>query len=162
MELPRGFRRLGGVRPGRSSFPAGGSDTMTRSARRVVLVDDCDDLRLIVRVLLTRAGYEVVAEARDGMAGVLAAGSSAPDVVLLDLDMPVLDGWGALPLLRTAAPHARIVVFSHDVTLASLERLHSLGAHGAVRKGSRLRDVLAAVDSALFEQRGDRFLEKVE
>ncbi len=127
---------------------------MISPAPRAVVVDDCDDMRGIVRILLTRAGYEVVGEAGDGAVGVHATRLTAPDVVVLDLEMPVLDGYAALPLLRRAAPDARLVVFSHDVTYESAERLRDLGAHAWVRKGSPLTEVLAVVNSTMLAPAG--------
>lgn len=118
---------------------------------RVVLVDDCEDMRQILRIVMTRNGFEVVGEAADGVSGELATRLTSPDVVLLDLDMPVMDGYRALPRLREAAPDAKVVVFSHDVTFQSTKRLRELGAHGWLRKGASLHELVAVVRSTLFE-----------
>jgi len=77
---------------------------------RVVIVDDTEDLRFLLRTALTRAGMEVVAEAPDGRLGIDAVRETQPDVVLLDLAMPVMDGRAALPQIRREAPAARIIV----------------------------------------------------
>ena len=88
------------------------------------------------------------------LVGVHATRLTAPDVVVLDLEMPVLDGYAALPLLRRAAPDARLVVFSHDVTYESAARLRDLGAHAWVRKGSPLTEVMDVVNSTMLAPAG--------
>lgn len=80
---------------------------------RVLLVDDVEDLRRLTRFALEMSGsFEVVAEAGDGADGVTLAGLHQPDVVLLDVSMPGMDGMEALPLIRDAAPGASVVMLS--------------------------------------------------
>jgi DNA-binding NarL/FixJ family response regulator len=117
---------------------------------RAVVVDDCEDIRDILRMLFTRAGHEIVAEASDGASGVAAAKLTCPDVVVLDLDMPVMNGFDALPLVRAAVPGVKVVVYSHDVGYETTERLLDLGAHAWLRKGAPLAEVLAVVASTVF------------
>src|SRR6476660_5515618 len=73
----------------------------TMPTRRILLVDDEDDVRLSLRLLLEVSGHEVE-EADDGLDGVQKALSWEPDVVLVDLDMPVLNGFGLARRLREA------------------------------------------------------------
>lgn len=80
---------------------------------RVMIVDDIPSVRALLRLTLrSSALFDVVAEAEDGREAIELAQACQPDVVLLDLAMPVLDGLAAIPDLRRAAPHARIVVLS--------------------------------------------------
>src|SRR3954451_19810054 len=79
---------------------------------RVVLVDDTPSLRMLTRLALEDTGFEVVGEAGDGLAGVNAVKELRPDLVLLDLAMPVMDGLEALPLMRAAVPEVRVVIVS--------------------------------------------------
>jgi PleD family two-component response regulator len=62
--------------------------------KRILVVEDQEDLRGILRDLLTRSGYEV-AEAADGRDGVAKAQSERPDLILMDIQLPVLDGYEA-------------------------------------------------------------------
>jgi DNA-binding NarL/FixJ family response regulator len=92
---------------------------------RVVLVDDVPELRLLVRLTLEdEPGIEVVGEAANGREGVEVVEATDPDLVLLDLSMPDMDGLEAIPLIRAHAPHARVVVLSgHEAGRLSLQAL---------------------------------------
>jgi DNA-binding NarL/FixJ family response regulator len=80
---------------------------------RIVLCDDVAELRRILReVLEENPGVEVVDEAGTGRECVRIVAERRPDVVLLDLSMPDMDGLEALPLIAQASPGTRIVVFS--------------------------------------------------
>lgn len=115
---------------------------------RVAIVDDTGDLRFLLRAALTRGGMEVVAEAADGRAGIEAVRSTQPDVVLLDLAMPVMDGRAALPQIRRAAPAARIVVLSGFGADLLSEELLAMGADGYIEKGHPLRRIVQYVEDA--------------
>jgi signal transduction histidine kinase len=80
----------------------------------------------------------VVGEAGDGLAGIDAVRMSKPDVVLLDLSMPVMDGLEALPQIRALAPTARIVVLSGFSASELTERALEAGADGYLQKGLSL------------------------
>ena len=109
---------------------------------RVVLIDDTPDIRLLLRMALEARGrFRVVAEAGDGDAGIAEVTRSQPDVVLVDLAMPVLDGLDALPALRRACPAARIVVLSGFDSSRLLARTRAAGADGYLQKGLDARDL---------------------
>jgi DNA-binding response OmpR family regulator len=73
-----------------------------RSIPQVLVVDDQSDIRMMCRVNLALEGYDVV-EAPDGESGLLAARSAKPDVILLDVMMPGIDGWEVLETLKKHA-----------------------------------------------------------
>ena len=80
---------------------------------RVLLVDDMVELRAMIRLTLERSGhFTIVGEAGDGQAAIEVARDEQPDLVLLDVAMPVMDGLEALPHLRRTAPDASIVMLS--------------------------------------------------
>lgn len=80
---------------------------------RVVVVDDDDDMRMLVRMVLERDGrFNIVAEATDGGGAVDAIVANRPDVVVLDLSLPVMDGTTALSVIREVAPDCRVAVCS--------------------------------------------------
>src|SRR5438477_1433206 len=85
----------------------------TPAASSVLIADDTSDLRSLVRDLIEATGrFEVVAEASDGAEAVELAARHRPDVVLLDLAMPVMDGLQALPAILTSSPMSRVVALS--------------------------------------------------
>lgn len=104
---------------------------------RVVLVDDVPELRLLVRLTLEEdPQIEVVGEGADGREGVEVVHATNPDLVLLDLSMPDMDGLEAIPLIRAASPTARVVVLSgHEAGRVSLRALDQ-GASRYVNKAA--------------------------
>lgn len=80
---------------------------------RVLLADDVADLRMMVRVSLEVDGrFEVVGEAQDGIEAVNLAHSLRPDIVVLDISMPNMDGLEAIPEIHRVSPESRILVLS--------------------------------------------------
>ena len=122
-------------------------------APRVVLVDDTEDLRQLMRLTLLRAGWEVVGEAGDGAAGIEVVREQSPDLVLLDLSMPVMDGLEALPHIRAACPRATIVVMSGFGASQMTEPALAQGADGYVEKGTPLREVVDYLAEAIARRR---------
>lgn len=134
------------------------------AAIRVLVIDDVPDLRWLVRdTLEADSSFQVVGEAGDGSEGVDLAQRLKPDLILLDVAMPGMDGVAALPLLREVAPTTKIVVLT-GLASGPLEReMRARGAVGFLAKGiparalvSELRMVcglLAAVEVALEEVR---------
>ncbi len=112
---------------------------------RVVIVDDTLDLRELLRIALTRGGMEVVGEAGDGLAGIEEVRAQRPDVVLLDLSMPVMDGLEALPRIRRLVPDAKIIVLSGFGATQMSERALATGADGYLQKGMSLKRILEYV-----------------
>ena len=102
---------------------------------RVVLVDDTPSLRMLTRLALDGTGFEVVGEAGDGLAGVNLVRQLQPDLVLLDLAMPVMDGLEALPLMRAAVPTLRVVIVSGFDRRAMESQVMDAGADGYLQKG---------------------------
>ena len=115
---------------------------------RVLVCDDAESMLVALRAVLELApGMEVVGEARNGEEAVEQARRLEPDVVLLDLTMPGMDGLEALPQLRRAAPRARVVVLSgHEGR--PIEEAVRLGADSSLVKGAEPDAIVAAVAMA--------------
>jgi len=110
--------------------------TREQPAIRVVIADDTRDMRLLLSLALELAGgFEVVGEAANGEEAIAQATAHRPDVVLLDLAMPVLDGLQALPGIRAGAPDALVVVLSGFGADAMGVEAVRLGAATYVQKG---------------------------
>ncbi len=110
---------------------------------RVLVVDDAAHLRDLLTLLLdVEDDFEVVGTAADGAQALSIAPGLAPDVVLLDLAMPVMDGLAALPELRRQLPHARIVIFSGFEHHALAEQALAAGADDYIEKGASVTQLV--------------------
>ncbi len=99
---------------------------------RVLLADDEPDIRLLVRSLLEADGrFDVVAEAGDGRAAIDLTVAEHPDAVVLDLRMPEMDGFEALPRVREAWPDTKILVLS---AYDEADRVRDLGGDEFLQK----------------------------
>ncbi|MFG2757708.1 response regulator [Streptomyces wuyuanensis] len=129
---------------------------MTGSPIRVVIADDEPLIRAGIRMILTSdQEIEVVAEGANGREAVELARSHRADVVLLDIQMPVMDGLAALPELRRAVPAARVIVLTtfgeRDNVLRALEH----GGAGFLLKDTAPAELIRAVRAAAA---GDAYL----
>jgi YesN/AraC family two-component response regulator len=113
---------------------------------RVLLVDDVAEIRKLLRLTLELDGrFEVVGEAEDGAAAVALASSRHPDVVILDVSMPVMDGLEAIPQITRLSPATKIIVLSALEDATSRQAL-SLGAHAyLVKEGAVHEDVVPKI-----------------
>jgi CheY-like chemotaxis protein len=116
--------------------------------RRVLVVDDDADLRFLLRMVLDREGESVVvAEASNGHEAIEAAAEHRPDVIVLDQAMPLMSGLEAIPELRTAAPDARIVMYSAYAETNQRASFEAI-ADAVVAKGGPLDELVAFVTAA--------------
>jgi CheY-like chemotaxis protein len=113
----------------------------------VLLVEDNEDNRVIVDAMLSHAGYRVLI-ATSGDAGVELARSAEPDVVLMDIALPGLDGWEATRRLKEdpATSGIPVVAFTAHAMAHDRERAMALGFDGYLTKPIEPREVLAAVE----------------
>ncbi|QIG41486.1 response regulator transcription factor [Nocardioides anomalus] len=126
-----------------------------RSTTSAVLIDDAPDIRWLVRRALERTGdFVVLGEAGDGQSGVELVMDHAPDVVLLDLDMPGMGGLEALGLIRAHQPAAQVVMLTGVTSSAQLDAALDAGALGVIRKGSSLSGILAQLRQLLDPRPG--------
>ena len=115
---------------------------------RILVADDHPMLREgLVAVLDTNPDFEVVGEAKDGEETVRLARQLEPDVILLDLEMPVMDGVEVLEKLREIGSRSRGVVFTaYDTDERILGALRA-GARGYLLKGSSRQEIFAAIQT---------------
>jgi DNA-binding NarL/FixJ family response regulator len=123
---------------------------------RVALADDVAEIRMLLRLTLELDGrFEIVGEATDGAQAVEIVTEQRPDVVILDLGMPVMDGFAAIPEICRCSPETRILVLSaFDATTSS--RVLSLGADAYMIKGTDIHeDVVPKLISLCTERNAD-------
>jgi DNA-binding NarL/FixJ family response regulator len=112
-------------------------------AERVLIVDDHPLTRDALASLLAQGGFEVVGEAGDGAEAIELAARLQPELVLLDLSMPGLDGLSALPRVRTAAPGCEVVVLTASGTDKNLLSAIRAGAAGYLLKSEPPERIVA-------------------
>ena len=121
---------------------------------RVVVVDDDSHLRDLFKMMLRlEGGFEVVGEAGDGKAAISRVEECQPDLVMLDLEMPVMDGLEALPLILDAAPGTKVVVVSGFPEESLGARSLAAGAVAYISKGLEA-DALLRRLAALMDDEG--------
>lgn len=116
---------------------------------RTLLVDDAAPLRRLMRLMFERHGaFDVVAEAANGEEGLAASRTFRPDLMLLDLSMPVLDGLETLARLREEAMRPVVVVISGFEEHRMADQALALGASEYIEKGLRPDELTSRVLSA--------------
>ena len=122
---------------------------------KVLIIDDDADIRSIARLSLSRLGGMEVVEAASGAEGVRKAQDEKPDVILLDMMMPAMDGSATLAALRSqpATATTPVIFLTAKAMRAEIERLRALGAAGVLIKPFDPRtlpgDVRTLVESQL-------------
>jgi DNA-binding response OmpR family regulator len=117
-------------------------------------VEDEEQLRRVMKDLLQREGYRV-AEARDGIQALDEVDRSAPDVIILDLNLPGLDGYGVLAQLRSrpATRDIPVMVLTAKGDEDNEVRVFDLGADDFVTKPFRARSLTARIEAVLGRRR---------
>jgi DNA-binding NarL/FixJ family response regulator len=116
---------------------------------RILLCDDEPNYRFLLRAVLEPEGVEIVGEAGDGRECLELAEQLRPDYILLDLNMPGMDGMTALPKLRERVPASEVVVLSTASTEEAAAGVVELGARGFVHKPADIFDVPGALRDAI-------------
>ncbi len=116
---------------------------------RVLIVDDIPQVRHELHTLLHLSGYvQVIGEAADGAEAVRLARQLEPDVVLLDLEMPVLDGYGAAIQIKALLPRCRVIALSIHEDAASRQKAQDAGVNLFIPKGIDSRELLGAISDS--------------
>src|SRR6267143_4944642 len=117
---------------------------------KVLIVDDYEDWRRTVRLLLyERPELQVISEVSDGVEAVQKAGELKPDLIVLDIGLPKLNGIEAARRIRQLAPNSKIVFLTQNNDLDVVRAALDTGALGYVHKASARKELLQAVDAAL-------------
>ena len=130
------------------------------TAFRILIADDHEVARKGIRSLLEdHAGWEVCGEARDGREAVEYAGKLKPDVLLLDIGMPNLNGLDAARQILATNPEARILILTVHDSEQTVREVLAVGARGFLLKSDAGRELVAAVEA--LQQRRTFFTSRV-
>ncbi len=123
---------------------------------RILLVDDFEPWRRIAASLLQKkAGLQIICEASDGLEAIQKAEEVQPDLVVLDVGLPKLNGIEAARSIRKVAPESKILFLSENRDSQIVAAALSAGGHGYVVKSDSASELLVAVEAAL---EGKRFV----
>ncbi len=115
---------------------------------RILIADDNDIIRRgVIGILSSETNWEVCGEAKDGSETLRKAEELRPDLILLDISMPGINGLEVSRLLRQQVPGIKILVVSHHDPIQLLPRVIEAGGHGCVDKSSLGTDLLASIKS---------------
>jgi DNA-binding NarL/FixJ family response regulator len=126
-------------------------NTLLEQARSVLLIDDQEEVLTVATSYLSQQGFQV-RTASLWTEAMLQLQESPPDIVLLDLYLPTVQGEVLLEFIREQHPELPVVLLSSDITPETIDRLGTLGANGFIRKPFEGDDLLLVVEQALFEQ----------
>lgn len=115
-------------------------------SKRILVIEDTEDNRRILRDLLTSAGFDVI-EAVDGEKGVFAATEVNPDLILLDIQLPIIDGYEAARRIKSnpATRHIPIIAVTSYALSGDEAKAREAGCDGYIAKPFSPRHVLATV-----------------
>jgi len=113
---------------------------------RVLIVEDAQDVRRDLRTVLPLAGeIEVIGEAADGLEGVRLAESLKPDVILMDLEMPVMNGYEAAHQIKSCRPASRVIALTVHAYEAAREKARRAGMDDFIVKGAPVDELVQAI-----------------
>lgn len=117
---------------------------------RILIVDDHEVVRQGVRTILrSRPEWEICGEAANGQEGIESIKALNPDIVILDITMPVMSGLEAAPHIARLGLRSRILIFTMHESERLLTEVRAAGAQGLVHKSRAGRDLILAIDTLL-------------
>ena len=117
---------------------------------KILVVDDSDRFRqFVVLTLRQRAEFQFIHEASDGLAAVERAEELKPDLILLDIGLPSVNGIEAGRQIRKVSPDSKILFVSLESSADVVQEALQLGAQGYLLKADAARELLPAVDAVL-------------
>ena len=128
---------------------------MSSSGKLVLLVEDNEDSRIVYSTILNHFGYEVT-EALNGEEGIAKARSEKPDLILMDISIPIIDGWEATQVLKhdPSTKSIPIIALTAHALASDREKAMEVGCDGYLAKPCEPRAVVAEVQRFLGKNNG--------
>jgi two-component system, NarL family, response regulator LiaR len=127
--------------------------TVKNRVIQILIVDDHEIVRLGLMTAFARyADLQVIGEAANGQEAVDFCNDLQPDLILMDLSMPVMGGITAIRMICAAYPLITVLVFTASGDLDSIQEAVSLGAKGYMRKSAPVAEVVIVVRAAVFNE----------
>jgi len=134
-----------------SRFDSGETEAVLHPAVRILVVDDFETFRqFIVEQLGKRPELQVLGEASDGLEAFQKAAELRPDLILLDISLPSLNGIEVARQMRSLVPESKIIFLTRESSSDVVQEALGLGARGYVTKNMVLADLFAAVETVLL------------
>jgi DNA-binding NarL/FixJ family response regulator len=128
----------------------GESDARVRKKpMRILIADDHEAVRRGLRAALSAAGWEVCADVINGKEAVAKAAELKPDLIILDISMPVMGGLDAARLIRAADPSAKIVIFTMHESQQMKDEIARIGVQAHAVKSAPMKNLLDTIKSVL-------------
>lgn len=119
----------------------------------VLVVDDDHMMREMLKLILHADGYQVIGEAANGKNAIVLCASHKPGLVLLDINMPEMDGLQALEEIRKVSPATVVVMVSAEATMDRVKDAIGKGASGFVVKPLNAASVLSKIENCFNQRR---------
>jgi CheY-like chemotaxis protein len=154
LRIPR--RRLPSERLALAGLPEHGSRIrMTDNAKTVLLVEDNEDNRIVYSTILQHFGYRVM-EALNGEEGIAKARAEKPDLILMDISIPIIDGWEATQVLKRDpdTKHIPIIALTAHALASDREKAMEVGCDSYLAKPCEPKAVVSEVQKFLGSRDG--------
>lgn len=127
---------------------------MNKNVVRILIVDDSEQWRLFASSKLqSQCGFQVIGQAKDGPEAIAKAQELRPDIILLDIGLPELNGMEVARRLRSSQPESKILFWSADLSPEIVDEMFGIGALGYVPKIKAATDLMPAIRAVTGGQR---------
>jgi CheY-like chemotaxis protein len=129
----------------------GEPESMQPKSKTVLVVDDSQLVRHTVSSALASDGFDVCGEANDGQEAIELASKLSPDLIVLDLSMPIMNGLQAAPVLRKVVPNSSIILFTIYTGKVVEQQLGTIEVDAVVSKGQPLSNLIEKAHALVGE-----------
>lgn len=122
---------------------------------RCIVVDDESHIRTFMRTILQRLGLDVVGEAANGEDGLVLFEKMLPDLVVMDVNMPLKNGDEVVGRMKSVNPHVRVVILTSVADMGTISRCLEAGADDYIRKDTSYAELKEIIEGMVAEMEGN-------